>query len=160
MATVTVRTDRGASMVEFAVLAPLLLLLIFGIIEMSRAMFAYTSVWTAAREGARFATTVEADNYVNCVAIEAAAVDRIVVSDVTPANINITYLDASGTTIADCQGGIPPTTSNVTSGSTVEVAITGVTFDAVVPIIEPFFDGFTLDSTQRRVIFVEEQVGG
>ena len=44
-------------MVEFAILAPLLLLLIFGIVEMSRAMFAYTSVWSAAREGARFATS-------------------------------------------------------------------------------------------------------
>ncbi len=147
-------------MVEFAVLAPLLLLLIFGIIEMSRAMFAYTSVWSAAREGARFATTVEADNYLNCAGIEAAAVGRIVISDVTPANIDITYLDSGGTVIADCQGGTPPTSSNVTSGSTVEVAVTGVTFDAVAPFVDIFLDGLTLDSTQRRIIFVEEQVGG
>ena len=147
-------------MVEFAVLAPLLLLLIFGIIEMSRAMFAYTSVWSAAREGARFATTVEADNYINCAGIEAAAVDRIVISDVTPANIDITYLDGTGTVIADCQGGTPPTSSNVPSGSTVEVAVTGVTFDAVAPFVDIFLDGLTLDSTQRRIVFVEEQVGG
>lgn len=146
-------------MVEFAVLAPLLLLLIFGIIEMSRAMFAYTSVWSAAREGARFATTVEADNYVNCAAIEAAAVGRIVISDVTPTNIDIVYVDSAGIQIADCQGGTPPSAATVPSGSTVEVAITGVTFDAVVPILEIFFDGLTLDSTQSRIIFVGEQVG-
>ena len=140
-------------------LAPLLLLLIFGIVEMSRAMFAYTSVWTAAREGARFATTVEADNYANCAGIEAAAVDRIVISDVAPGNIDIVYRDAAGVVIADCQGGTPPSASTVPSGSTVEVAITGVTFDAVVPILEIFLDGITLDSSQSRIIFVGEQVG-
>ena len=46
-------TDRGAAMVEFAIIAPLLLLLVFGIIEFGRAYNAQNSLTHAAREGAR-----------------------------------------------------------------------------------------------------------
>jgi Flp pilus assembly protein TadG len=153
-------SQRGASLVEFAILAPLLLILLFGIVEMSRAMFAYTTVWSAAREGARFATTVEADNYANCNAITTAALSRAVSTNATAANVQIVYKDAIGTTIADCQGGVAPTASNVVSGTTVEVSMVNVTFDSVVPLLEIFLDGLNLESTQSRTIFVGEQVGG
>ena len=45
--------DRGAAMVEFAIIAPLLLLLVFGIIEFGRAYNAQNTLTHAAREGAR-----------------------------------------------------------------------------------------------------------
>lgn len=153
-------SQRGASLVEFAILAPLLLILLFGIVEMSRAMFAYTTVWSAAREGARFATTVDADNYVNCNAIATAALSRAVSTNATAANVQVVYKDAGGTTIADCQGGVAPTASNVISGTSVEVSMVNVTFDSVVPLLEIFLDGLNLESTQSRTIFVGEQVGG
>jgi Flp pilus assembly protein TadG len=47
------RSDRGAAMVEFAIIAPLLLLVVFGIIEFGRAYNAQNSLTHAAREGAR-----------------------------------------------------------------------------------------------------------
>ena len=46
-------SERGAAMVEFAIIAPLLLLLVFGIIEFGRAYNAQNSLTHAAREGAR-----------------------------------------------------------------------------------------------------------
>ena len=45
--------DRGAAAVEFALLLPLLLLLIFGIIDFGRALNAQITLTQAAREGAR-----------------------------------------------------------------------------------------------------------
>ncbi|MEN4041110.1 MAG: pilus assembly protein, partial [Anaerolineaceae bacterium] len=45
---------RGQGMVEFALAIPVLLLILFGIIEMGRLMFYYSSVATASREAARY----------------------------------------------------------------------------------------------------------
>jgi Flp pilus assembly protein TadG len=45
--------DRGAAAVEFALLLPLLLLLLFGIIDFGRALSAQVTITQAAREGSR-----------------------------------------------------------------------------------------------------------
>ena len=59
MSTKTSR-ESGAALVEFAIIAPLLLLLVFGIIEFGRAYNAQNSLTHAAREGAReYAITQE-----------------------------------------------------------------------------------------------------
>jgi Flp pilus assembly protein TadG len=47
--------DRGAAAVEFALLLPMLLLLVFGIIDFGRALNAQITLTQAAREGARLA---------------------------------------------------------------------------------------------------------
>lgn len=47
--------DRGAAAVEFALLLPLLLLIVFGIIDFGRALNAQITLTQAAREGARVA---------------------------------------------------------------------------------------------------------
>lgn len=50
------RTDRrGQALAEFALVLPVVLLLIFGLIDLGRAVFLANSVTNAAREGARFA---------------------------------------------------------------------------------------------------------
>ena len=49
------RHDRGAAAVEFALLLPLLLLLVFGLIDFGRALYAQVTLTQAAREGARLA---------------------------------------------------------------------------------------------------------
>ncbi len=45
--------DRGAAAVEFALMLPLLLLIIFGVIDFGRALNAQITITQAAREGAR-----------------------------------------------------------------------------------------------------------
>lgn len=47
------KRDRGAAAVEFALMLPLLLLLVFGIIDFGRALNAQVTLTQAAREGAR-----------------------------------------------------------------------------------------------------------
>ena len=47
------RDDRGAVMVEFAIVLPVLMLILLGIIEFGRAYNAQVSIQAAAREGAR-----------------------------------------------------------------------------------------------------------
>lgn len=49
----TASQDRGAAAVEFAILLPVLLLLIFGMVDFARGFNAHISLSGAAREGAR-----------------------------------------------------------------------------------------------------------
>ncbi len=51
------RKLRGQTIVEFALMLPVFLLMLYGIIEFSRYMQAYLTVQHAAREGARYAIT-------------------------------------------------------------------------------------------------------
>jgi Flp pilus assembly protein TadG len=53
--------DRGATAVELALLLPVLLLLLFGIIDLGRALNAQITLTQAAREGARLAALSEAN---------------------------------------------------------------------------------------------------
>lgn len=48
-------TQRSQALIEFALISPVLLLLVFGIIDIGRAVFYYDTLTHAAREGARAA---------------------------------------------------------------------------------------------------------
>lgn len=50
------KREHGQALVEMALVLPLLLLLLFGVIEMGRVSYAYISISNAAREGGRVAT--------------------------------------------------------------------------------------------------------
>jgi len=57
MANSSLRGRRGQGTVEFAVAIPVLMLLVFGIVDMGRIFQAYATVYHAAREDARHAST-------------------------------------------------------------------------------------------------------
>ena len=153
--------DRGANLVEFAVIAPFLFLMLFGVVEMARLVHGFTTVWSGAREGARYATAIgDADgngtpNYLDCDAIVAAAVAKVAGMDIDAGDISVTYFDLSGTPVADCDVNPPAPAAggaNIDSGFTVEVEASS-TFDAVVPVLSSFIDGIDLTSRQTRSIF-------
>ena len=55
------RRERGQELVEFALILPLLLLLMVGIFEFGYVVFAYNTLSNAVREGARFGSVQPAD---------------------------------------------------------------------------------------------------
>ena len=67
------RRNRGAAAVELAVVAPILLTLVFGIIEFGWTMMVRQSLINAAREGCRAATL----KYTSVAALEEAVVNKI-----------------------------------------------------------------------------------
>ena len=156
--------ERGASLVEFALVAPLLFLLLFGVIEFARLGHGFTTVWTAAREGARYATTVgdnDSDglpNYLDCDSITEAALDKIVGMSLATSDVSITFSDLSGSPVADCDPATPlpaPSPSGSTdidNGFGIEVQVAG-TFNAIVPVLSSFLDGIDLTSAQNRSVF-------
>jgi len=77
--------DRGAAAVEFALLLPLLMLLVFGIVDFGRALSAQITLTQAAREGARLAALGE-PNVVS--STQAAA------TGLNPVNVTVTSCPA------------------------------------------------------------------
>jgi Flp pilus assembly protein TadG len=51
------RRDAGQSIAEFALIAPILFILVFGVIDTARAYNAWVNIQGAAREGARYGVT-------------------------------------------------------------------------------------------------------
>ncbi len=51
-------SEKGAAVVEFAVVLPLLLVIVFGIVEFGFLMYNQAMITNAAREGARFGITI------------------------------------------------------------------------------------------------------
>ena len=74
--------DRGSAAVEFALVLPLLLLLVFGIIDFGRALSAQITLTQAAREGARL-TALGQPNVVSRTQAAAVGLSPVAVT-VTP----------------------------------------------------------------------------
>ena len=71
--------ERGSATVEFALLLPLLLLLIFGIIDFGRALNAQITLTQAAREGVRLAA-MDSSNVVSRTQAAATGLSNVTVS--------------------------------------------------------------------------------
>lgn len=144
---------KGQSLVEFALIVPLMLLLLAATVDLGRLFYSRITVSDAARAGAMEAarspgsfqpgtacTSANKDtNAVMCRVLQEAAGGFVTVA---PADVEVT-----------CTGGT--CVSNATLGATVSVKVTGH-FTLVTPIIGFFFGGQTIDfsstaSAQRQV---------
>lgn len=83
------RGRRGAAAVEFAVVAPLLFLVIFGIIEFGRMMMVQQILTNASREGARRAILEQATED----QVEAVVGDYLAGASISGANVTISPSD-------------------------------------------------------------------
>jgi hypothetical protein len=94
----------GQGLVEFALIFPLILLLIMGIIDFGRFIFVFNEVSNATRTAARYGATSPED----CAGIEAAAKDNLFLIDVSAVNITISYDDGDFThVVGSCPSSIP-----------------------------------------------------
>ena len=93
---------RAQAMVEFAIALPVLLLLLFGIMEVGRLMLTYAMVVNASRDAVRYASAVGRGDdglfkYNNCAGIKQAAIRSTYnFVKILPSNISISYVDENG----------------------------------------------------------------
>jgi len=87
------KRQRGDGLVEFALIVPLLLLLLFAVLDGGRAVYAYHVVANAAREGARFASvsTRTQTEVRNAILSSAVGLD--------PARLTVTLSNPTGTSV-------------------------------------------------------------
>ena len=83
-------SEAGQALVEFLIVLPVLVLLIFGIIEMGAAWRTYQVATHTAREGARLTILPNADE----IAVRAAMADRLIQGGLDPAGATIEFVCA------------------------------------------------------------------
>ena len=142
------KKNRAQAMVEFAIALPILLMLLYGILEAGRLLFLYSTVVTASRQAVRYGSatgvgTGGVPRYQDCDGIRLTAnkSDFLNAFDHTGSDIVITYDSGPGTAIFDtCDGsvdnGVTPSTANTTR---INVEIKG-DFFPIVPKLVPFIE--------------------
>ena len=142
------KKNRAQAMVEFAIALPILLMLLYGILEAGRMLFLYSTIVTASRQAVRYGSatgvgTGGVPRYQDCDGIRLTAnrSDFLNAFDHTGSDIVITYDSGPGTPIFDtCDGsvdtGVTPSTANTTR---INVEIKG-DFLPIVPRLVPFIE--------------------
>lgn len=87
---------RGQAMVEFALILPIFVLLLVGLFDVGRAVYAYHTVNNAAREAGRLAIVDQFEDHVQAEAVAAASGLGIQDDDVT-----VVFEEADGTACPD-----------------------------------------------------------
>ena len=122
------KNQRGTSTLEFIVVLPCLLIVMFGIIELSRAWFTLNMVTTAAREGARAGSVAAPGDFPN--------------PPTAIARVNAIAGGFGPTTSVNCSASPCVPDSQIT-------ATVSVTFQTVVPILLPVLQTIPITHTSR-----------
>ena len=112
------RDDRAASMVEFAIVAPLLFLLVFGLLDAGRFFLEYHHLANAVREAARVGAVLPMNT-----AAERTASFQVITQHVV-SNVGLRTMNARWITVSEV-GAVP--------AKRVRVTVTGVPFAPVTP---------------------------
>jgi Flp pilus assembly protein TadG len=101
------KSERGSSLVEFSLVAFLLVMLLIGIVEMCRMVLVYNDVAQAARAGVRYAIVHGSDNLASTTAIQTVAKNFLGSAPVNLANVglavNVSYPDTGACKIPGCR---------------------------------------------------------
>jgi Flp pilus assembly protein TadG len=153
------KTMKAQGIVEFALILPLLLLLILGIVEMGRMLLIYSSALTASREAARYGSAAgNVGNYVphyqDCAGIRQAAERVGSWGGVVAANVVIQYDHGPNTTVfaAAC-----PSNQPVSLGDRIIVSVSS-NYQPILPLVN--VSSFPISSSTSRTILKDVSVVG
>ena len=154
--------ERGAALAEFGIVAIMLFMLVFGLIEFGRYTAFVEGVNMSTREGARFASST--NNYGDCTAIKDYTKGLSSVANIEDANISIDFFrEGAGAAYTSCP--TAPTVFNPDNDLTTvgaieiqpgDVIVVTVTkdFSTVAPIVASILPARTITSVDRRSIFI------
>ena len=127
--------SRGQAVTEFALVLPIMLLILFASFDFSRAIYAYNTISDAARTGARLAIVNQ-----DCAQIQGEAVNQGLALGLTTADVQVDFINSSGT--VSCPG----TKRGV--GDIAQVSVT-YSYSAVTPILSNIVGTIPLLSTTQ-----------
>ena len=149
----------GQGMVEFALTLPLLLALVFGVIEFGRLLFFYSAITTGTREAARYGAAAglvggSDARYQDCTGIRSAARRISGLAGVEDGDVSIVYDEGPGSaSLGSCPvGGTGPA---LDLGDRIIVTVTGQ-FQPVVPVMN--VPPLEIQSVARRTILKDVEV--
>lgn len=154
---------RGQALVEFALLLPVLVTLLFGILDLGRAVYAYNTIGNAARVGARVAAVNQLVSSTECnearpiedpadphwTARTCAAASAISLG-VRPEDVTVTYSPPPSLPSLGCPNS-PSVTNPLHVGCLATVHVT-YQWSPFTPVISAMFSSITMDSTSQASI--------
>ncbi len=154
------KNQKAQGMVEFALVLPLLLILMLGLIEVGRFLLVYSMVSAASREAARYGAAAGdvgggVPHFLDCAGIRAAAVRVGSIAGVTADNTTIGYDHGPDTDIY--ANACPPSGATVELGDRVRVSVT-VNYQPIVPLVN--IPAVPISSTTARTIIKDVEVQG
>jgi len=149
--------SRGQGLVEFALVAPILLVMILGIIEVARLLAVFSTLSNASRQAARYSSVAGSQNsvpfYLNCDGLRGIARSSSPLVSLSTSDIFIGYDEGDGKIFAECSQGVEPTDSDgngLENGDRIVVSIT-TTFKPIVSLIP--IPALPLTFVSARTIF-------
>ena len=150
--------ERGQALVEFALILPIFVLLLVGIFDFGRAIYAYNTISNAAREAVRVGIVDQSCNMIGTEAQNRAGLDiawaPTVAAPCGPAgsDIVISFLNSDGTTPSGTDRCLQPGTApGVPFGCLVEVTIR-YEYNAATPIIGNLVGTLNLTASTRQAV--------
>jgi hypothetical protein len=153
------KKTRGQTMVEFALILPVLLMTMYGVMEFGRLLFIYITTASATREAARYAAAVgDSGNgvpyYNDCAGIQAAAQRVGILAGIENDDVDIRYDDGPGGSWTHI--GCPAPSGRPRLGDRIVVTVTGH-FEPIVPIVP--ISILDINSETARTIIRDLTVG-
>jgi Flp pilus assembly protein TadG len=138
-------TDRqhGQTLVEFALVLPLLILLLVGVFDFGRAIFAYNTINNAAREAAREAIVNQTVGDIRAKAASAAAGLSI-----DPADVSVDFRTSDTAAAGSCNGRI----GTATIVGCIAVVQVPYSYDAATPLVGALVGPLTLSGESRFAV--------
>jgi len=139
------RTDapRGQTMVEFALVLPLLILLLVGVFDFGRAIFAYNTINNSAREAAREAIVNQTVSDIQAKAASAAAGLNI-----DPGDISVDFRTSDAAAAGSCNSRI----GTPTIVGCIAVVRVPYSYDAATPLVGELVGPLTLNGESRFAV--------
>jgi len=130
---------RGQTLVEFALIVPLFILMMMGIFDVGRAIYVYSTINNAAHEAVRLAI-VDQDT----ADVRAKAATHAVGVGVASGDVTVRWLSSDYTDVAPCN-------ATPRYGCAVEVAV-AYDFNAATPLISNLLGTLSLEGVARQQI--------
>jgi Flp pilus assembly protein TadG len=145
------RHTSGQALVEFALVIPIILMLMMGIVDFGRLMFALVSISNATREASRYASVrgsdLDGENQItDCDGIASIARGTAFLFELN--SITVSY-ERNGTVYATCAS--PPSAEALQMGDRVVVSTTA-TIRILTPMISNIVPAFPVWFTSARTI--------
>jgi Flp pilus assembly protein TadG len=134
--------QRGQSLVEFAIVLPVIFMIILGLFDLGRAVFTYNTLAQAARQANRTAIVDQNTDRVKAMAIAAAPTIGL-----RSSNVSVCF-KTENSTQTNCSS---PTTDNCSSSVRIigclAIVTASMSYTPITPVVSIFLPSITLTST-------------
>jgi Flp pilus assembly protein TadG len=140
------RRNRGQALVEFAIVMPVIVLAVLGLLDLGRAIYTYNTLAQSARQAARTAIVNQVESTVKATAVSSGATLGL-----TTSNVDVCFKTATSS-LTSCSSGSDNCTSSVRSIGCLAIVRTHFSYAPMTPVVALLMSTISLSSTSIEPI--------